>query len=111
MIDSRREVLEYLAADPRTQAEIAAALDVSRSTVTRAIQDLQAFDLVARVEGEYRSTKLGDSLLETHQRYLEMVSRIMDADTLFKHLPRDAPFETWLLTEGTFEPVVPGASF
>lgn len=111
VVDSRREVLEYLAADPHSQAEIADALDVSRSTVTRAIQDLQTYDLVARVEGEYRTTRLGDSLLETHQRYLEMVSKIMAADTLFEHLPRDAPFESWLLTEGTFEPVEPGASF
>ncbi len=111
VIDSRGDVLEYLAAGPHSQAEIADALDVSRSTVTRAIQDLQEYDLVERAEGEYRTSRLGEALLESHRRYLEEVAGIVSADTLFEHLPRDAPFESWLLNEGTFEPVEPGASF
>lgn len=111
VIDSRREVIELLAADARTQAEIADTLDISRSTVTRAIQDLQEYGLVERAAGEYRATRMGEALLESHDRYLEEVGEIVAAEGLFEHLPRDAPFESWLLTEGTYHPVEPGAPF
>ena len=110
-IARRRDFVEYLAGEPRTQAAVAAALDVSRSTVTRAMQELQAAELVARVDGQYRTTRLGEVVLETYERYHSQLSELAAAEGLFENLSPEAPFESWLLTEGTYYPVQRGASF
>lgn len=111
VLDRRRDVLEYLSATSRTQAEIAAGLDISRATVTRAMNELQRHDLVRRVNGEYETTQIGETLLEGHDRYRELVDSVLEAGPILEHVPSDAPFEPSILVEGTAYRVEPGASF
>lgn len=111
LLDRRRDVLEYLSRTPRTQAEIAEDLDVSRSTVTRAIQELGSADLVERVDGRYRATGFGTELLEIHADYEANVRALTENTAICDYLPPDAPFDPALLSEGTYYSVESGASF
>lgn len=110
-LERRRDVLDTLASQPQTQAELAATHEVSRSTVTRAIQELGDHDLVERVDGHYRTTRRGETLLESHESYRARVEAIQRADAVFDLLPPEAPFDPVLLETGTTHVVEPGASF
>lgn len=111
LLDRRRDVLEYLSRSPRTQAEIAEDLDVSRSTVTRAIQELGSANLVERVDGRYRATGLGTGLLEIHTDYEASVRAFTENTEICDYLPPDAPFYPDLLANGTYYSVESGAPF
>ncbi|MFC6724287.1 MarR family transcriptional regulator, partial [Halobium palmae] len=50
----RFDLLELLLDEPADKRELTAALPVSRSTVNRALRDLERLDLVERVDGAYR---------------------------------------------------------
>lgn len=111
LLDRRRDVLEYLSGSSRTQAEIAEDLDVSRSTVTRAIQALGSADLVERVDGRYRATGLGTGLLDIHRDYEANVRALTENSEIYAYLPPDAPFEPDVLAKGTYYSVESGAAF
>jgi DNA-binding Lrp family transcriptional regulator len=54
----RLEFVDCLLDGPKGKRELAAELSVSRSTVNRAVRDLEALGLVERVDGAYRATEL-----------------------------------------------------
>lgn len=111
ILERRRDVLEYLSTGTRSQAEIAAALDISRATVTRAMDELQGYDLVRRTYGEYETTRLGETLLQGHDRYRDVVDSVLESGSIIEHVPSGAPFEPEILVDGTAYRVEPGASF
>lgn len=111
LLDRRGDVLEYLSRRPRTQAEIAEDLEISRSTVTRAIQELGSADLVERADGRYRATGLGTGLLEIYTDYKANVRALIDHSEICAYLPPDAPFDPDILSEGTYYSVESGAPF
>jgi DNA-binding HxlR family transcriptional regulator len=54
----RLEFVDCLLDGPKGKRELAAELSVSRSTVNRAVRDLETLGLVERVDGTYRATEL-----------------------------------------------------
>ena len=111
VIQRREDVLDLIADNPLRQAEIADNLGISRSTVTRAMSELQDHDLVERIEGQYRVTSLGRTALESHRRYTALIRRLFECEPFLEHVPADAPFDPFLLADSTCHLVEQGASF
>jgi predicted transcriptional regulator len=63
----RRELFALLADEPLDKASIVRRLDVSRSTVNRAVSTLESYGFVERVDGRYATTTAGD-LAHRHVR-------------------------------------------
>lgn len=111
VIARREDVLGLVVEEPRRQAAIADILDVSRSTVTRAITELQELGLVERTGGSYTVTSLGRVVLEGHRRYTSLIRNLFDCEGLLEYIPPEAPFDPFLLSDGACYLVEQGASF
>ncbi|WP_152041938.1 helix-turn-helix transcriptional regulator [Salinigranum salinum] len=81
-ISHRREFLALLADEPLDKASMVRRMNVSRSTVNRAITTLESHGLVERVDGAYATTTTG-ILAHRHLREtLSVVEGLMDARPL-----------------------------
>lgn len=69
LVRRREEALARLREEPKQKPQLVEELDVSRSTVDRAISELTRVGLVCRVPGGYRTTTLGASLLEAYRGF------------------------------------------
>lgn len=69
LVRRRGEALETLRHRTWAKRELVSELDVSRSTVNRAISELTGAGLVCRVAGGYRTTALGASLLDAYRQF------------------------------------------
>lgn len=84
----RWEFLPVLEGDPRTKRELEAPLDVSRSTVNRAIAELEAVDAIERQpSAEYRLTRLGTLVYHRWETTLDDLAALLDADARGIGLP------------------------
>jgi len=83
----RETVLAALVGEHRGKRALVDALPVSRSTVDRAVRELETHDLVERVDGEYRATLTGELLLSARREYVERVAGTGRVGDLLAHLP------------------------
>jgi len=111
VVERRGGFLELIATEPRQQAEIADALDVSRSTVTRAMRELGEHGLVERTNGRYRVSPLGRAVLQSYRRYSAVVRSLYEYQSFIEYIPEEAPFDPFLFAEGICHLVEEGASF
>ena len=68
LVRRREETLETLSGTAREKPALVEKLGVSRSTVDRATAELTRVGLVCRVPGGYRTTTLGESLLDSYRQ-------------------------------------------
>lgn len=87
----RASVLRELNTDAVRKRELAAVLDVSRSTIDRALRELTAHDLVERVDRRYRTTLAGRLALQAFEQWRAQAEGIEAALGVLSVLPRDAP--------------------
>jgi len=101
VLDKREPVLAALCEDSLAKPDLVEELTVSRSTVDRAIRDLETHDLVARTDGGYRGTLAGRVLLSARREYVDQVVETAGIGDLVAHLPADAevPVETFATAE------------
>ncbi|MFW5939937.1 MAG: helix-turn-helix transcriptional regulator [Halolamina sp.] len=97
----RGDVLATLSTARHDKRELGDAVDVSRSTVDRAVAELLDTGLVRQVGGSFEATHAGQLALETHQQYRERTDQLGAAEPLLEALPEDAPVGTDLLDGGT----------
>ena len=84
----RWEFLTVLEGDPRTKRELEAPLDVSRSTVNRAVSELEAVDVIERLpSAEYRLTRLGRLVFHRWSMTLDDLATLLDAHARGVGLP------------------------
>lgn len=107
VVNRRLDVLAALE-EPRAKRDLLAALDVSRSTLDRAVRELESLDLVARDEG-YHLTVTGRLVLELYRGLLADLDDVAAARELLGSLPRDAPMSPAML-RGAEVAVVDGPS-
>jgi predicted transcriptional regulator len=81
----RREFLALLADEPLDKASMVRRLDVSRSTVNRAVSTLESYGFVDRVGGEYRTTPAGVVARRHLDETLSSLDRLIAARPLFAH--------------------------
>lgn len=100
LLARRADLLAQLREAPRTKPELAEALSVSRSTIDRAVRDLQSADFVAR--GEAVSLTLTGALaLDAYERFVDQLDALEGAGSLFASLPVDATVDPALLRDAT----------
>jgi len=88
---SRGDVLRALIEDPASTPDLVDRVDASRSTVDRALEDLQGCGLVRRSEDTYEATAVGVQTYEAYRSYLRRLEALDRVGEVFEPLPPDAP--------------------
>jgi len=107
VVNRRADLLAALAA-PREKRELVAELGLSRSTVDRALRELESMGLVTRWDG-YRLTIPGRLVAELYAEFTDALADVLPATDLLSVLPPDAPLDYAMLDDGTVEPAEPPA--
>lgn len=97
----RTETLREVNDGPVQKRDLVTALDVSRSTVDRALRELVAMDLVERVDGVYRTTLAGRLAVDAFDDLQRRTHGIDAALDVLSVLPHDAPFPPDLFAGAT----------
>lgn len=94
-VSRRAEIIECLMDGPTYNRDIRDRLDVSRSTVYKAIRELEELDLAQRGSKGYELTIVGRLLFEEYRRYQSRVEDVCRSGTLLSVLPTntDIPIE------------------
>lgn len=97
VLDQRSDVLATLLERPLTKPELVEQLDVSRSTVDRALKTLTAQGLVRRDGTSFVVSATGRLGCESVERHHRTTADVVRTAPLLKHLPPDADIEPALL--------------
>lgn len=93
LLARRIEVLECLLENQLTRPEIVDALDISRSTVDRAVRELEGMGLLEFEDGAYRASLPGRLAYAEYAELREELVTVEEAADLLAVLPPDAPLE------------------
>ncbi|MFC4358989.1 helix-turn-helix transcriptional regulator [Halobium salinum] len=89
----RGDVLEVVGGDGTRKRDLVASLDISRSTVDRAVRELEGTGLVERTTDGYRRTLAGELALREYRRFADHVAGVLECRPLLAELPPDTPFD------------------
>lgn len=90
LLERRGEFLRCLESSPRQKPDVVEALDWSRSTVDRALRELEQAGFVERTGEGYATTLAGQLAARTYDEFIETVDNIHVASPLIETLPRDS---------------------
>lgn len=82
LVNDRRRFLLYLSENPAHKRDIVEALEVSRSTVDRAISELQGQQFIKRTDDGYISSKKGEASLQSVNTLLESLETLEEASEM-----------------------------
>lgn len=108
-LSRRRRILAALEDRPRRKRDLVDALDRSRSTIDRAIRELETLGFVERGGGTCRLTAAGRLALAEHRRSVDVFAAITDACDLLADVPPDAPMSPAMLEGATIHEPAPYA--
>lgn len=97
LLHRRFEVLDALVEGSAEKRDLEETLDVSRSTVDRAVRELEAHDLAERTEGAVEITLLGRLALAATVSYRRKVATLERYGDVLTHLDSSAPLPPWVL--------------
>jgi predicted transcriptional regulator len=83
----RRDVLTTIDDRPVRKPTLASELDVARSTVDRAIRELQAQGLVVRGDDGFELTTCGEVAVDLYARFASRLAAMCDAQDVVAELP------------------------
>lgn len=89
VLDRRERFVAVLADGPLWKRDLQDELDVSRSTVYKAIRDLEELGLVERRDDGYDLSIVGRRLYERRQQFHEVAAEIYDPVPFLSGLPTD----------------------
>ncbi|MDY6764687.1 MAG: helix-turn-helix domain-containing protein [Halobacteria archaeon] len=98
-VSRRFDFLQHLDKDGLTKPELVRELDISRSTVERAIRELEDLGSIEYFDGEYRLTVPGELLLQAYGTFINDINDVSGAMELLNHIPSDAPFDACVLKD------------
>lgn len=93
----RAEILDRLAQGPANKRDLRDDLGVSRSTVYKAVRELEELELVTQTGDEVRLALFGQLLFEQYRAFVETGADVDRQRTLLSELSVDAPVTTDLL--------------
>lgn len=99
LVGGRYKFLAILNVEPYTKQGIEDMLNVSRSTVDRAIRELETVGLVRRTERGYRTTLYGSTLTAIYDSFLDHFGYVSHAKPLLGELPPDVDFNLDLVID------------
>jgi tetratricopeptide (TPR) repeat protein/DNA-binding transcriptional ArsR family regulator len=94
VLTRRVDVLQRLADAPAHVRDLVDELDQSRSTINRAIGELEDADLVKRDDDGYAATTAGRLALDRLDAFRGELGDVVAADAVLDPLPFDAPVDT-----------------
>jgi predicted transcriptional regulator len=94
----RAGVLGALVDGPLDKRSLVDAVDVSRSTVDRAVRELESLGLVRRDDGRQVATLAGRLVYRSLQQYHTRTEAVLQASDLLVHLDPDCGIDTRLLS-------------
>lgn len=103
LVAARRPIIECIETTPHDKRDLVANLDVSRSTVDRAIRKLEVAELVAWNTDGYTATPAGRHAVAKYCATIATISDILAAQDVLAALPRECPIEPALLTGADVE--------
>jgi tetratricopeptide (TPR) repeat protein/predicted transcriptional regulator len=101
VIARRVEFLEWLQTGPAHKPDLVEALDHSRSTVDRAVKELDEAGLVARETEGYVTTQAGRLAAERYRSFLVDQRQILAARGVLEEIPPDQAVPLELVTRAT----------
>jgi predicted transcriptional regulator len=115
-VSKRFDVLDALAEEPRSKQDLTDCLEQSRSTIDRAIRELETATCVRPVEPgrpEYQLTQIGRLGFEYEQGYRDRMSQVESNAALLNSIPEDAPLDPAFVAgaETHFSPRTPDVAF
>ncbi|WP_265108888.1 helix-turn-helix transcriptional regulator [Halosolutus halophilus] len=96
-VTRRQDLLSTLANGARDKRDLVDRLECSRSTIDRAVRELEWLEFIERNDGRYRLTAAGRLALSEHRRSVSVFQSIGEVGPLLREIPRDAPMSTSLL--------------
>jgi predicted transcriptional regulator len=78
---------------PRRKCDLADELDESRSTIDRALRELEEAKFVTRGDSGYRTTLAGELALAEYDRYADRLDGIAELHDALADLPTDEPLD------------------
>lgn len=103
VLAKRVDALAALAGDRLDKPALVDELGVSRSTVDRAVAELETTGFARRAGAEFEATQAGELALETHREYTVATDALGGALPLLAALPDDAPVGAELLNGGSVD--------
>lgn len=97
LLNTRSELLTVLDTSAHEKRELVEQLSISRSTVDRALRDLEAAALVQQTNGRYRTTFYGRASQAVYESFLESLEQVLRAKPLLAVLPPDIELDFTLL--------------
>lgn len=101
VLRKRGRCLEALVAGPRSKRDLRDAFDIPRSTLDRAIRELEDAGLVEAAGPGYRATAFGRVAHRAHEEYLASLGAACDAADVLWALPPDTALDHAFLDGAT----------
>lgn len=108
LIANRRyELLQFLVSNPSRKRDIVDNLDVSRTTVHRAIDELLETGAISKRDGNYITTNAGELLLDTVTATEQIAETVQSSNDLLSYLPDEVPLDPVFFRDAKAVPVQP----
>lgn len=102
-------VIKHLMEDRADKRELEATLDVSRTTVDRAVSSLSEVGCIAQRDGKWHVTLFGQLAYEEYEQLTANYEALTAAQPLLSHLPLEAPVDVDLLADAEISLAEPPA--
>jgi len=99
LVARRSELLTALLEGPREKRSLADGVEGSRSTVDRALKELEEAGLATWTEGGYRATLAGRLQLQLYREFVDRSTDLVDALDALEGLPPDVAIDPGLLRD------------
>lgn len=109
VIKRRIDVLEECERNHPDKRELVEELPQSRSTINRALQELETLGLVDYADGGYTTATAGELAADAYRTLLDQLDAIAEAQPLLEALPDDLAIEPAVLTDARIELAEPPA--
>lgn len=101
LLTHRRQLLKAVEDGPADKQSLVEEVGVSRSTVDRAVRELEEAGLVSRTGGPVSLTSTGRVALQAHDRLSDTIRGLGEASDLLRHLPADSVPDSVIFQGGT----------
>ena len=91
IVEKRSDVLAQLSEEPLYPRDLVEELELSRSTITRALGTLEELDLVEKQSGKYAATRFGELTVRRFQNYRAEIKTLVSTKSLVQAFPEADP--------------------
>ena len=103
LVARRADFLQSLSTSPREKRDLVDELDYSRSTVDRAVRDLEMHGLVERTDAGYVTTVSGRVSVEQYRQFVETTLDTLELQDLVDQFPPDTELDGRILRNASVE--------